>query len=96
MIDAATVDAIAALARLELSPGERDKLCSDLGRITGYIDKIAQAGIDIAHHDHLAIPVENVWREDEAVSRDGSKQQQFLANAPLAEAEYLRVPKIVE
>ena len=38
MIDAAQIDHLAALARLQLTPEERADMQTDLGRILGYFE----------------------------------------------------------
>ena len=59
------VERVAQLARLELSPEERERMREQLDRILGYIDKLRQldtAGVEPTSH---AVPIVNVFREDE-------------------------------
>lgn len=97
MIDTKTVREVAALARLDLSDAEVEKMAIDLGKITAHIDTLASAGmLDLSHALDAAHPEVGVGqlRKDEA--RHGMRHEDFLANAPEQEAGYVRLPKVVE
>ena len=88
------VERVAQLARLELSPEERERMREQLDRILGYIDKLRQldtAGVEPTSH---AVPMVNVFREDEL--RPCLSAEEMLANAPDRSGEFFRVPRIIE
>ena len=88
------VEHVARLARLELCPEERERMREQLDRILGYIDKLRQldtAGVEPTSH---AVPMVNVFREDEL--RPCLSPEEMLANAPDRSGEFFRVPRIIE
>ena len=93
-IDMKEVEHVARLARLELAPEERERMREQLDRILGYIDKLRQldtAGVEPTSH---AVPMVNVFREDEL--RPCLSPEEMLANAPDRSGEFFRVPRIIE
>ena len=88
------VEHVARLARLELSPEERERMREQLDRILGYIDKLRQldtTGVEPTSH---AVPMVNVFREDE--QRPCLSAEEMLANAPDRSGQFFRVPRIIE
>jgi len=97
MIEKKTVIEVAALARLELTDTEVERMAVDLAKITAHIDRLANAGmLDIAHALDDAHPEVAVAALRDDVARDGLRQEEFLVNAPAQEAGYLKLPKVVE
>jgi len=94
MISREAVREIAALARLQLTSEEEVRLANDLGRITGYIDSLADAGV-LDQQAELApqVTVESL-RAD--LPTPSVRPSIALSNAPGAEAGYFKMPKIVE
>ena len=93
MIDEATVRQVAVLAKLDLSDDEVARLCRELGAIAGYVAKLSE----VTGGEHRGAYVDertNVWRVDEVGVSTG--QEQFLSNAPVHEAGYVKVPPIIE
>ncbi len=93
-IDMKEVEHVARLARLELSPEEGERMREQLDRILGYIDKLRQldtTGVEPTSH---AVPMVNVFREDEL--RPCLSAEEMLANAPDRSGEFFRVPRIIE
>ena len=93
-ITLAEVERVARLARLDLSEPEMERMRSQLDAILTYIDKLRQlntGGVEPTSH---AIPMVNVMREDEV--RPSLPADEMLANAPEREADFFRVPKIIE
>ena len=93
-ISRADVEHVAHLARLHLKDEELDRMQEQLSKILEAIDTLQQ--VDTSHVGPTAsvIELENVMREDEAhpgISRDAA-----LANAPLREGDFLRVPTVLE
>ena len=88
------VRAIARLARLELSDDELRHLVPQLGAIVGYVAKLSEvdtAGVEPLAH---ALPVQNVFREDEVAT--SLPRERALANAPKAREGCFAVPAVLE
>ena len=90
-IDDETIEYIGILAKLELSPEEREQAKEDMGRMLDYIGKLEEldtAGIEPASH---VFGVENVFRED--VVTNGDMREDILRNAPEERDGMFVVPK---
>lgn len=85
---------LAALARIELTDQELGTLAAQLDGILESVASVAQvAGDDIPPTTH-ALPLRNVFREDEV--RPSLAPEQVLAAAPDAEDGRFRVPRILD
>lgn len=92
MITIKEVEHVAKLARLELTEEEKVKFSKQLGDILDYaqqMNEIDTEGVEPMSH---AIPIVNVMREDEVVHE--FSRGELMANAPLKEDGFFRVPKI--
>jgi aspartyl-tRNA(Asn)/glutamyl-tRNA(Gln) amidotransferase subunit C len=88
------VKEVAALARLELTPEEQEKIGAQLGNILGYIEKLKEVNIDGVEATAHAFPLVNVTRSDE--TRPSLSNEEALFNAPAKANGLFIVPKIVE
>jgi len=88
------VEHVARLARLDLSPAEKERMQRELDGILSYIDKLRALPTEGVEPTSHAVPMTNVMRED--VSRPSFPQEEMLANAPARSGELFRVPKIIE
>jgi aspartyl-tRNA(Asn)/glutamyl-tRNA(Gln) amidotransferase subunit C len=88
------VDHIALLARLALSPQERERAAAELSQILGYFDKLAELDTEGVEATVHPLVVENVLRADEV--RASLPREAALANAPEAAAGMFQVPRVVE
>jgi len=88
------VERVARLARLALTPEEKERMRAQLDVILAYIDKLRQLDTDGVEPTSHAIPMTNVMREDEP--RPPFPKEEMLANAPELEGDFFRVPKIIE
>lgn len=89
-----TIDYVGILAKLELSPQEREQAKKDMGRMLDYIDKLNEldtSGIEPMSH---VFPVHSVFRED--VAENGDDRDNMLKNAPAKKDGAYQVPKTVE
>jgi aspartyl-tRNA(Asn)/glutamyl-tRNA(Gln) amidotransferase subunit C len=92
MITIEDVEHVARLARLELTEEEKVKFSKQLGEILKYAEQMNEIDTtDVEPMSH-AFPVVNVFREDKVVS-DFTKEE-LMANAPMKEDGFFRVPKI--
>ena len=88
------IDYVGILAKLELSPEEKEAAKKDMGRLLDYIDKLNELDTsDVEPMSHV-FPVHNVFRED--VVTNGDDREQMLANAPEAKEWQYQVPRTVE
>ncbi len=88
------VEYIANLARLQLSNEEKPRLVKDMNAILSYIDQLNE--LDTTHVDPLShvIPLPAGFREDKA--KAPVPHAEVLKNAPDADSDYFRVPKVIE
>jgi aspartyl-tRNA(Asn)/glutamyl-tRNA(Gln) amidotransferase subunit C len=85
---------VARLARLRLTEEETRLFQEQLGHVLEYVTKLREvdvSGMEAAAH---AIPIFNVFREDEA--RDWFTAEEALRNAPRQANGLFVVPKVVE
>ncbi len=85
---------VADLAKLHLTDEEVDLMQAQLSNILDAIETLRD--VDTSHVGPTAsvIQLENVMREDEV--RDGISREAALANAPLRDDPFLRVPTVLE
>jgi aspartyl-tRNA(Asn)/glutamyl-tRNA(Gln) amidotransferase subunit C len=89
-----TIEYVGILAKLELSPEDKEAAKKDMGSMLDYIDKLNEldtSGVEPMSH---VFPVQNVFREDEV--RNGDIRTEILKNAPGEKNGMFKVPKIVE
>lgn len=86
-----TIEYVGILAKLELSPEEREQAKKDMGSMLDYIDKLNELDTDGVEPMSHVFPVHNVFRED--VVTNGDDREQMLANAPKKKEGTYMVPK---
>jgi aspartyl-tRNA(Asn)/glutamyl-tRNA(Gln) amidotransferase subunit C len=85
---------IANLARLRFSDEEEAKMADEMGQILDYVDKLNEldtTGVPPMSH---VLDIHNVFRSDEIEER--IDHEGALRNAPDADSDYFRVPKVIE
>lgn len=88
------IEKVARLARLDLSEKEKVTFGSQLEQILTYMEQLNRldtSGVEPTSH---AIPVYNVFREDEV--KPSFPQEEVLAIAPDDEEGHFKVPRIIE
>ena len=88
------IEHVARLARLELTEEEKARLREQLGAILEHATKVGEVAAEDVPPTAYAIPRSNVFRPDE-VTRS-LLVDEVLANAPEAEADRFKVPRIAE
>jgi aspartyl-tRNA(Asn)/glutamyl-tRNA(Gln) amidotransferase subunit C len=88
------VRAIARLARLDLSDDEVAHLAPQLGAIVGYVALLRQVDTEGVEPLAHALPVQNVFREDEPT--DSLPRERALTNAPQQRDGCFTVPAVLE
>ncbi|MES2107492.1 MAG: Asp-tRNA(Asn)/Glu-tRNA(Gln) amidotransferase subunit GatC [Bacteroidota bacterium] len=93
-IDKETVDKIAHLARLELSPEETNEMIADMSKILDFMAKLNE--IDTSGVEPLVYMTNevNVLRED--VVKHEVTHAEALQNAPKHDEDYFLVAKVIE
>ena len=85
---------VARLARINLSEEEAKAFQKQLDDVLKYVEKLRQADVSQVEAAAHALPIFNVFREDE--SRDWFLAKQALSNAPRKANDLFIVPKVVE
>ena len=88
------VEHVAHLARLHLTDEEIDRLQTQLSNILDAIETLQQVDTSQVGPTASVIRLENVMRDDEA--RPGLMRDAALANAPLRDDPFLRVPTVLQ
>ena len=88
------IDYVGILAKLELSPDEREQAKQDMGNMLDYIDQLNELDTEgVEPMSHL-FPVNNVFREDVVIN--GDDRAEMIKNAPKEKNGSFKVPKTVE
>lgn len=93
-ITVADVEHVARLARLELSGEEKVLFAGQMDAILAYVDTLKGLNTDGILPTSHAVPMENAFREDQALVSIGVEKA--LANAPDRVESFYRVPKVIE
>lgn len=88
------VEHVAHLARLHLEPDEIERMREQLSNILDAIETLRDVDTSQVGPTASVIELENVMRDDEA--RPGLVRDAALANAPLRDDPFLRVPTVLE
>jgi aspartyl-tRNA(Asn)/glutamyl-tRNA(Gln) amidotransferase subunit C len=94
MISRDTVEHVAALARLGLTDAEIDRMREQLSHILATIEQLRDVDTSQVGPTASVIALENVMRDDVAAAP--MQREATLANAPLRDGAFLRVPTVLE
>jgi aspartyl-tRNA(Asn)/glutamyl-tRNA(Gln) amidotransferase subunit C len=94
VISRSDVEHVAHLAQLHLTDEELDRLQAQLSNILEAVGTLAQVDTSAVGPTPTVIGLENVMRDD--VPRPGISREAALANAPLRDDPFLRVPTVLE
>lgn len=85
---------VANLARLTLTEKEAEALTGDMNSILAYMEKLNELDTsDVEPLEHVT-EQPSMLRKDEA--REPLSHDEALKNAPDADSDYFRVPKVIE
>jgi len=84
------LDRVGILAKLELSPDERQEAARDMDRIIKYFQKLEELDTEEVEPLTHIQPEKNVFRQDQV--RQGDREE-ILRNAPLRTEDAFVVPK---
>jgi aspartyl-tRNA(Asn)/glutamyl-tRNA(Gln) amidotransferase subunit C len=88
------VDYVADLARLQLDEDERESLVNDMNQILDYMTTLEELDTsDVEPLEHV-IDLEYRLRDDQA--KEPLSHEDALKNAPDADSDYFRVPRVID
>ena len=93
-IDKETLNKIAHLSRLEISESDADQMLKDMTNIVTFVEKLNEVNTDGVEPLTTMSHEINVLREDEV--KPHLSHERALKNAPKKDADYFRVPKVLE
>lgn len=93
-IDRALLDKIAHLSRLEFEEKDAEKMMKDMTAIVDWVEKLKEVNTDGVEPLTTMSHEINVLREDEV--KPHMSHEEALLNAPKKDADYFRVPKVLE
>ena len=88
-----TVKKIAHLARLGLDEKASEKMAKDLTQILEWVDKLQEVDTEGIEPLTGMSEEENILRKD--IAEDTLSHEKALANAPVKDSNYIRVPKVL-
>jgi aspartyl-tRNA(Asn)/glutamyl-tRNA(Gln) amidotransferase subunit C len=88
------VQGIALLARLELTATEEAELVEHFDKVLTYMEKLNQLNTDGVEPTAHAVAVPSPLREDQVTNQ--ADTDALLQNAPAREANFFKVPRIIE
>ena len=88
------VEKVARLARLALSEAETTAFSQQLNQIVAYVQKLKTFSTEDVEPTSTVLGQTNVFRPDQV--QTSLSPEQALGNAPDAEAQCFRVPKIIQ
>jgi aspartyl-tRNA(Asn)/glutamyl-tRNA(Gln) amidotransferase subunit C len=91
-----TVELLAVLSRLRVSPEESRAYVQDLESILGYVEKLAALKTDGVAETQHADEGTNVWRDDVVKDCDPDVRRRLLAAFPRRNGDLLEVQAVFE
>lgn len=88
------VDHVAWLARLDITPEERELFAGQLGAVLDYVGHLSELDLEGVEGTFAIQPRADVLREDEV--REPLGPEAALQNAPERQGDYFRIPRILE
>ncbi|MEJ0056426.1 MAG: Asp-tRNA(Asn)/Glu-tRNA(Gln) amidotransferase subunit GatC [Bacteroidota bacterium] len=93
-IDRAVLDKIAHLSRLEFDEKDADKIMTEMSAIVTWVEQLNEINTDGVEPLTTMSHEINALREDEV--KPHLPHDKALINAPKKDADYFRVPKVLE
>ena len=85
---------LSKLSNFELSEQEMESLGKDLSGIIKYISQLDELNTDGVEPTYQVFEMENVWRDDEILKQDASREQ-LLALTKEEKDNQIKVPKVL-
>ena len=93
-VDQTAVRRIARLARIAITDEEVPHLQNELNAILAFVEELSAVNVDGVEPMTSVIPMKMRMRRDEVTDHAGADK--VVANAPVSEAHFFTVPKVVE
>ncbi len=87
------VEYVAALAHLEFSELEKERLTHELNEILLYVEQLNKLNTDDVEPLSHVIELNNVFRDD--VVQSSIPAEEALKNAPAKNDKFFKVPKVI-
>ncbi len=87
------VDHIAHLSRLEFEGDSKQAITEDMERIVTFMEKLQE--VDTENVEPLIFMTKEINHLREDVAAETVTQKQALQNAPKADSDYFRIPKVL-
>ena len=88
------LDKIAHLSRLEFDEKDAEKMMKDMSEIVEWVEKLKEVDTDGIEPLTTMSHEVNALRDDEV--KEHLSHERALLNAPKKDADYFRVPKVLE
>jgi aspartyl-tRNA(Asn)/glutamyl-tRNA(Gln) amidotransferase subunit C len=88
------IDHVARLARLYLTPEEKERLRVQLGLILDHAARVQEVAAEDVPPTSYAVPNSNVFRPDEL--EPCLPHEDAMAGAPETEGDRFKVPRVIE
>lgn len=85
------LDNLSTLARIDIAPGEKQKMLADMQAIIGYVSEINEVQGESVRGEEAIF---NVVREDIVTHATGSNTEALLREAPATEDGYVKVEQV--
>ena len=93
-LDLETVERIAALARVGLTPDEMERMRDQLSAVLDHISMLQEVDTDDIPPTAQVIELQNIMRDD--VVEPSLSQEQVLFNAPRTEDGFIKVKAVLD
>lgn len=93
-VESDTVLHLADLSNFSISDAENKSLQKDLDGILKYISQLDEIDIDEVEPTYQVFEMENVWRDDEILPQDASRDE-LLALTKEQKDNQIKVPKVL-
>ena len=93
-INKATLQKIGHLARLEIDEKDVPKMVEDMSKMISFVEKLNEVDTEGVEPLTTMSHEINTLRDDEV--KDQLTKQEVLKNAPQKDANFFRVPKVLE
>lgn len=96
MISKETIQHLAKLARIELTPEREEQLTQDVSKILDYVDALKSVPTDGLPEIAQVTGLKNALREDEPRATTQATPEEILQTAPATEGGFVKVKAIFE
>lgn len=88
------IEHLASLSNFAISDDEAASLQKDLSEIIKYISQLDELETDNVEPTYQVFEMENVWREDEIVPQDATREQLLALTKETADHQ-IKVPRVL-